>query len=219
MVSGERFKCWMEFGIRVEETRPLRMVLGSNHASWSGGETCRTGRRDVSGTRQFRRSLPTQSELSFIWPISAHTDWALPGFLQPVLAVRLRRLPVHCGADRAVHWRFEDGRVLLFASPCAGVTVVSRAADTRCVAVCAGPIVAVPLPLRHSPAHSRRSYPAPAFADFHQRLAGRTPLLVMTVYVRWSDVTVIYVMIRSLCCRAWWLTVKITVEYFWRYLN
>ena len=74
MLLGERFKCWMELGIRVEAACPLRMVLGPNHTSGSGRETRRTGRRDVPGPRQFRRPLPAQPELSVVRPNAAHAD-------------------------------------------------------------------------------------------------------------------------------------------------
>jgi len=181
MMPGERLMYRVEFGVRVEAAGPLRMVLGSNHASGSRGETRRTGRRDVSRPRQFRRSLSSQFEFSFVRPNAAHADWALPGFVQPVLAVRLWRLPVHRWTHRAVGWRLKDGRVLLLASPCAGIAIISRASDACRVAVRPGPIAAVPLPLRYSPAHPRRPYSAPAFADFNQRLAWGTPILVMTV--------------------------------------
>ena len=180
-LPGERIKHWMELGFWVEAARPLWLVLGSNHASGSGGEACWAGRWNFSGPRQFRRPLPTQPQLSVIRPNAAYTDRALSRFVQPVLAVRLRWLRVHCGTHRAVSRRFEDRSFLLLTSSCSRVSFVSCASDTCGVEVCAGPNPAVSLSLCYSPAYSSRSHSASAFADVNQRLAWGTSVLMATV--------------------------------------
>ena len=181
VVPGERLKYRMEPGFGVATACPLRMVLGSNHAGGSRGEARRTGRWDVSGTRQFRRSLSAEPELPVVRPNAAHAHRALPGHVQPVLAVWVRRLPVHRGADRAFGRRLEDRSILLLASACPRLAFISRASDARRVKVCAGPDAAVSVSVYHSPAYPGRPHPAPPSTDLHQRLARGTTILVADV--------------------------------------
>ena len=189
MIPGKRLRCWMELGIWAEAASPLRLVLGSNYTSRSRREACWAGRRNISGPRQFRRPLPSQPQFSLVRPDAAHTDWALPGFVQPLLAVRFRRLPVHRWTDWAVGGWLEDWRFLLFASPRSWIAVVSCAPDARGLAVCAGTDSAVPLSLCHPAAHPRRPHPASAFADLNQRLARGTTILiwVATHLEKWGN--------------------------------
>jgi len=180
IMPGERIWCWMELGFRVEAVSPLRLVLGTDHSSGSGREACWARRRNFSGTRQFRRPLPTKSELSVVRPNSSHTDRTLSGIIQPVFTVGFRWLRVYCRTHRAIRRWFKDRSFLLFTSPRSRVPFISRASDTCRVEICAGPNAAVPLPLCHSPAHPCRSHPASAFADFYQRLARGTTILTVT---------------------------------------
>ena len=183
IVTGERFECWLELGIRVEATGPLRLVLGPNHSSRSRREARWTGRRDFPGTRQFGRPLSTQPELSLVRPNATHADRALSRFLQSLLPVRIGWLPVHCRTHRTIGRRFQDRSFLLFASPRSRLPFVSRASDAGGVAVCAGPNAAVPVPLRNSSAYPRGSHPASAVANLNQRLAGGTTVLTDDVQV------------------------------------